>query len=121
MGFGILIVGLHIGIQEEFIIEELSSRRRFKHLIIQWLCLQHVRTIIVIIGNQHLYDVMKEKDAIYEKPDFSDVDGLRAADLEAEFAEMNGYDAEYQAGQLLNQLDISDDLHYCLMNWNWKN
>ena len=49
----------------------------------------------VIMGNQHLYDVMKEKDAIYEKPDFSDEDGLRAADLEAEFAELGGWEAAF--------------------------
>ena len=55
----------------------------------------------VIMGNQHLYDVMKEKDAIYEKEDFSDEDGIRAAELEAEFAEMDGWEAESDASRLL--------------------
>ena len=70
----------------------------------------------VIMGNKRLYEVMKEKDAIYMKEDFSDEDGIRAADLEAEFAEMNGYDAEYQAGQLLNALEIPEELHYSSMS-----
>ncbi len=69
----------------------------------------------VIMGNQHLYDVMKEKDAIYEKPDFSDEDGLRAADLEAEFAEMGGWEAESDASRLLQGLGIGTELHYDLM------
>lgn len=69
----------------------------------------------VMMGYKRLVDVMDEKDALYAKPDFSEEDGIRAADLESEFAEMNGYDAEYQAGQLLNALDITEDLHYCLM------
>ena len=66
----------------------------------------------VIMGNAHLYEVMKEKDAIYEKPDFTDEDGLRAADLEAEFAELGGWEAESDAAQLLNGLGITTDLHY---------
>ena len=70
----------------------------------------------VMMGYKRLVEVMDEKDALYAKPDFSEEDGIRAAELESEFAEMNGYDAEYQAGQLLNQLDIGDDLHYCLMS-----
>ena len=69
----------------------------------------------VIMGNQHLYDVMKEKDAIYEKPDFSDEDGLRAADLEAEFAELGGWEAESDASRLLQGLGIGTDLHYDMM------
>ena len=69
----------------------------------------------VIMGNQHLYDVMKEKDAIYEKPDFSDEDGLRAADLEAEFAEIGGWEAESDASRLLQGLGIGTELHYDLM------
>ena len=60
----------------------------------------------VIMGNQRLYDVMKEKDAIYEKEDFSDEDGLRAAELEAEFAEMNGWEAESDASRILQGLGI---------------
>ena len=66
----------------------------------------------VIMGNQHLYDVMKEKDAIYEKPDFSDEDGLRAADLEAEFAELGGWEAESDASRILQGLGIGTELHY---------
>ena len=66
----------------------------------------------VIMGNQHLYDVMKEKDAIYEKPDFTDEDGLRAADLEAEFAELGGWEAESDASRLLQGLGIGTELHY---------
>ena len=69
----------------------------------------------VIMGNQHLYDVMKEKDAIYEKPDFSDEDGLRAADLEAEFAELGGWEAESDASRLLQGLGIPTDMHYDVM------
>ncbi len=69
----------------------------------------------VIQGNEHLYEVMKEKEAIYEKPDFSDEDGMRAAELEGEFAEMNGYEAESDAESLLNGLGIDTSLHYALM------
>ena len=69
----------------------------------------------VIMGNQHLDDVMKEKDAIYEKPVFSDEDGLRAADLEAEFAEMGGWEAESDASRLLQGLGIPTDMHYDVM------
>ncbi len=69
----------------------------------------------VIMGNQHLYDVMKEKDAIYAKEDFSDEDGIRASELEAEFAEMNGWEAEADAATLLNGLGIETDLHYSLV------
>lgn len=69
----------------------------------------------VIQGNEHLYEVMKEKEAIYEKPDFSDEDGMRAAELEGEFAEMNGYEAESDAESLLNGLGIDTSLHYSLM------
>ncbi len=69
----------------------------------------------VIMGNQHLYEVMKEKDAIYEKPDFSDEDGLRAADLEAEFAELGGWEAESDASRILQGLGIGTELHYDMM------
>ncbi len=69
----------------------------------------------VIMGNRHLYDVMKEKDAIYAKEDFSDEDGIRAGELEAEFAEMNGYEAEADAATLLNGLGVSTELHYSTM------
>ncbi|MDE6625681.1 MAG: ATP-binding cassette domain-containing protein [Lachnospiraceae bacterium] len=69
----------------------------------------------VIMGNKHLYDVMKEKEEIYAKPDFSDEDGARVADLEAEFAEMNGWEAESDAATLLNGLGVETDHHYKLM------
>jgi len=69
----------------------------------------------VIMGNKRLYDIMVEKDAIYLKEDFTEEDGNRAADLEAEFAEMNGWEAESEAGQLLSGLGIKDDLHYTLL------
>ena len=70
----------------------------------------------VIMGNQRLYDIMKEKDAIYAKEDFSDEDGVRAAELEAEFAEMDGWEAESNAAMLLNGLGIETDLHYTMMS-----
>ena len=69
----------------------------------------------VIMGNRRLYDIMKEKDAIYAKEDFSDEDGVRAAELEAEFAEMGGWEAESNAAMLLNGLGIDTDSHYTLM------
>ncbi len=68
----------------------------------------------VIMGNQRLYDIMKEKDAIYMKEDFSDEDGIRASELEAEFAEMDGWNAESDAAQLLNGLGIETDYHYAV-------
>lgn len=67
---------------------------------------------VVIMGNEHLYNIMKEKDAIYMKPDFSDEDGVRAAELEGEFAELGGWEAESEASQLLQNLKISEELHY---------
>ena len=69
----------------------------------------------VIMGNRRLYDVMKEKDAIYAKEDFSDEDGIRASELEAEFAEMDGWEAESNAAMLLNGLGIDPSLHYAIM------
>ena len=69
----------------------------------------------VIMGNRRLYDIMKEKDDIYAKEDFSDEDGVRAAELEAEFAEMDGWEAESNAATLLNGLGIDTDSHYSLM------
>ncbi len=69
----------------------------------------------VIMGNQRLYDIMKEKDAIYMKEDFSDEDGIRASELEAEFADMDGWNAESDAASLLNGLGISTEHHYTLM------
>ncbi|MCI7235654.1 MAG: ATP-binding cassette domain-containing protein [Veillonellaceae bacterium] len=70
----------------------------------------------VIMGNQHLVDIMDEKDAIYAKPDFSDEDGIRAGELEAEFAELNGWDAESDAAKLLNDLGIGEEYHYQKMS-----
>ena len=72
---------------------------------------EHTVMDTVIMGNKRLYDIMKEKDALYAKEDFSDADGERAAELEGEFAEMNGWDAETEAAQLLNGIGIAPDLH----------
>ena len=69
----------------------------------------------VIMGNKRLYEIMKEKDAIYAKADFTDEDGIRASELEGEFAEMNGWEAESDASTLLNGLGIETDLHYSQM------
>ncbi len=69
----------------------------------------------VIQGNQHLYDVRQEKDAIYAKPDFSDEDGIRASELEAEFADMDGWNAEADAETLLNGLGVATENHQKLM------
>lgn len=69
----------------------------------------------VIMGNERLYRIMKEKDAIYAKEDFSDEDGIRASELEAEFAEMDGWDAESNAAMLLNGLGVDTALHYTIM------
>ena len=70
----------------------------------------------VIAGNQKLYDIMKEKDAIYAKEDFSEEDGMRASELEAEFATMNGWEAEADAATLLNGLGIATEVHYKQMS-----
>ncbi len=69
----------------------------------------------VIAGNARLFEVMKEKDAIYAKEDFTDEDGIRASELEGEFAEMNGWEAESDAESLLNGLGIDTEYHYKLM------
>ena len=69
----------------------------------------------VIMGNARLYEIMKEKEAIYAKEDFSDEDGIRASELEAEFAEMDGWEAESDAASLLNGLGIETEYHYSLM------
>ena len=69
----------------------------------------------VMMGNARLYEIMKEKDAIYAKEDFSDEDGIRASELEAEFADMDGWEAESDAATLLNGLGIETDLHYSMM------
>lgn len=70
----------------------------------------------VIMGNQRLYDIMKEKEAIYMKEDFTDEDGIRASELEAEFADMDGWNAESDAAMLLNGLGIETEFHYSLMS-----
>ena len=69
----------------------------------------------VIMGNKRLYDIMQEKDALYAKEDFSDADGERAAELEGEFAELGGWDAETEAAQLLNGIGIPTEMHYDMM------
>ena len=69
----------------------------------------------VIMGNERLYQIMKEKDAIYAKEDFTDEDGIRASELEGEFAEMDGWEAESNAAMLLNGLGIDSELHYSTM------
>ena len=70
----------------------------------------------VIMGNARLYEIMKEKEAIYMKEDFTDEDGIKAADLEGEFATMNGWEAESDAANLLNGLGIDTEHHYKLMS-----
>ena len=70
---------------------------------------------VVIMGNQRLYDIMKEKDAIYAKEDFSEEDGIRASELEGEFSEMDGWEAESNAASLLNGLGIDTEYHYSLL------
>ena len=70
----------------------------------------------VIMGNQHLYDVMKEKDALYEKENFTDEDGVKASELEAEFAEMGGWEAESDVSRLLQGLGLSNDILYSEMS-----
>ncbi|MHA7965791.1 ABC-F family ATP-binding cassette domain-containing protein [Paenibacillus sp. CAU 1782] len=70
----------------------------------------------VIMGHKKLYEVMKEKDALYAKADFTDEDGMRAGELEAEFADMNGWEAESEAAEMLNGLGITTDMHDKLMS-----
>ena len=70
---------------------------------------------VVIMGNARLYEIMKEKEAIYAKEDFTDEDGIRASELEGEFAEMDGWEAESNAAQLLNGLGIPTEIHYSIM------
>ncbi len=76
---------------------------------------EHPVMDVVIMGNARLYEIMKEKDAIYAKEDFSDEDGIRASELEAEFAEMDGWEAESNAAMLLNGLGIDTEIHYNIM------
>ena len=70
----------------------------------------------VIMGNKRLYDIMKEKDALYSKEDFSDEDGIRASELEGEFAELNGWEAESDASKLIQGLGLSDQMLYSEMS-----
>ena len=70
----------------------------------------------VIMGNKRLYDIMKEKDALYAKEDFSDEDGIRASELEGEFAELNGWEAESDASKLIQGLGLTDDYLYMMMS-----
>lgn len=70
----------------------------------------------VIMGHKKLYSIMKEKDALYAKPDFNDEDGIKVSHLESEFAELDGWQAESMAASLLNDLGITSDLHYSLMS-----
>ena len=70
----------------------------------------------VIMGNERLYQIMKEKDAIYAKEDFTEEDGIRASELEGEFAEMNGWEAESDAAMLLNGLGVETEFHYKQMS-----
>ena len=69
----------------------------------------------VIMGNQRLFDIMKEKDAIYAKEDFTEEDGIRASELEGEFADMDGWEAESNAASLLNGLGVEIEWHYAMM------
>lgn len=75
----------------------------------------HIVMDTVIMGNERLFQIMKEKDAIYAKEDFTDEDGIRASELEGEFAEMDGWEAESNAAQLLNGLGIDTEIHNSLM------
>ncbi|MBQ3968275.1 MAG: ATP-binding cassette domain-containing protein, partial [Lachnospiraceae bacterium] len=70
----------------------------------------------VMQGNARLFEIMREKDEIYAKEDFTEEDGIKTAELEAEFAQMNGWEAESDAANLLNGLGIETDLHYKLMS-----
>src|SRR5690606_36255127 len=72
---------------------------------------EHAVLETVIMGHKQLYEVMKEKDALYAKADFTDEDGMRAGELEAEFADMNGWEAESEAAEMLNGLGITTELH----------
>ena len=69
----------------------------------------------VIQGHKELYQVMKDKDALYAKPDFGDEDGVKAAELESKFAELDGWNAEADASKLLQSLGIPEDEHQTLM------
>ena len=70
---------------------------------------------VTLMGNKRLYEIMKEKEVLYNKADFTDADGIKLGNLEAEFSEMNGWSSESEASELLNNLGISEEYHYCLM------
>lgn len=70
----------------------------------------------VIMGNSKLYQIMKEKEELYSHTDFTEADGMKLGELEAEFAELNGWEAESDAATLLNNVGVSDDFHYAMMN-----
>ena len=74
----------------------------------------------IIMGNKRLYDIMKEKDALYEKEDFSDEDGIKAAELEAEFAEMDGWEADSNASKLMQGLGLDESIMYSQMADTWR-
>lgn len=76
---------------------------------------QHSVIHTVMMGHKKLWTIMQEKDVLYAKPDFSEEDGIRVGELEAEFAEMNGWNAESDAAELLSNLGIKEDLHYEFM------
>lgn len=76
---------------------------------------EHTVIETVIMGHKKLYEIMSEKDALYAKPDFNDEDGIKVSHLEAEFAELDGWQADSLAASLLNDLGITNDLHYSLM------
>ncbi len=69
----------------------------------------------VMMGHKRLYQIMKEREAIYENPDFSEADGIKASELESEFADLNGWNAEAEAAELLSGLGVKEDNHYTLM------
>jgi len=71
---------------------------------------------VVIMGNEHLYNIMKEKDAIYMKPDFSDEDGIKAGELGVIYDEMGGWNAEADAQTMLSNVGIKEDMHYQMMS-----
>ena len=76
---------------------------------------EHTVMNTVLMGNSRLYKIMKEKEELYNKPDFSDADGVRASELESEFGELNGWEAESEAGVLLAGLNLDESYHYRLM------
>jgi ATPase subunit of ABC transporter with duplicated ATPase domains len=70
----------------------------------------------IIMGNTHLYEIMKKKDALYEKPDFNDEDGILVSELEGQFAELNGWEAESDASRLIQGLGLDESVLYSSMS-----